>query len=203
MTQRRAASSTAWGTLALQVDSKIARQFGEQLDGAVAGLGGDAAMREIEAEDVSKQMVDAAARIKAKQALADRLLILIQRRDGKVADLVEAERAFAEAQEELEGARKWMAELQGRVSMSAFDITYNPGNQDRATDQRESWLGEAVSDAGITLANSLAALIVFLVAALPWVLTLWALVWLIRRRGWLRNWRWRFWKRKPGQGDAV
>jgi citrate lyase gamma subunit len=196
MTQRRAASSASWGTLSLQVDSKIARQFGDQLDAAVSGLGGDAAMREVEAEDVSKDMVDAGARIKAKQALADRLLLLIQRRDGKVADLVEAERAFAEAQEELEAARKWMTELQGRVAMSAFDIEYNPGNQDRARSPQYTWLGEAISNAGITLANSLAALITFLVAVLPWALVVWFMVRLIRWRGWLRNWRWRFWRRK-------
>lgn len=195
MSQQQASASAAWGKISLQVDSKIARQFGEQLDRAVSGLGGQLLMREITAEDVSKQMVDAAARMNAKQALADRLLILIQRRDGKVAELVEAERAFAEAQEELEGARKWMAELQGRVAMSTFDLAYNPDDQGRATAPRRSWLRDAIGDAGVTLANSLAALITFLLAALPWVVAIWALVRFVRWRGWLRNTRWP-WRRK-------
>jgi Domain of unknown function (DUF4349) len=110
--------------LSLEVNSKIARSFGQKLDAAVAREGGETANREITAEDLSKQIIDTEARIKAKQALADRLMILLQNRSGKVGELVEAERAFAEAQEELDAARTWLREMQTRVSMSKIDISY-------------------------------------------------------------------------------
>lgn len=203
VSQQRASASTAWGKLSLQVDSEIAKQFGDDVDASIAGLGGRSAMRQINAEDVSKQMIDASARVRAKQALADRLLILIQRRDGKVADLVEAERAFAEAQEELESARQWMADLRGRVAMSRFDITYNPNDQDSAVAPRQSSLRKAIGNAGYTLADSLASLIYLVVAALPWILTMWALVRLGRWRGWFRNWRWPWRRTEKGKGAET
>ena len=105
------------GTLQLIVAAPIARDLARRLDATAREAGGTPAGRTISAEDLSKQIVDTDARIRAKQALADRLLGLIQTRDGKVGELVEAERAFATAQEELDAARSWMGEMRQRVAM--------------------------------------------------------------------------------------
>jgi hypothetical protein len=182
-------------SLNLVVDAGLAKQFQADLDKAVTSEGGENTSRTISAEDLSKQMVDTAARIKAKQALADRLLALLQNRSGKVGELVEAERAFADAQEELEAARTWMAEMQARVAMSDIDISY----QSAAPSGSGLWrpIREAFGEVGQMLGDSVATLLRLVIVILPWALALLGLVWLIRRRGWMTGWRWRFWRKPP------
>lgn len=175
-------------TLNLLVDGRIARAFGADLDKAVAGVGGENSDRGIEAEDLSKAMIDTQARVTAKQALADRLMTIIKTRSGSVADLVEAERAFADAQEELDSARTSMAEMQGRVALSSIDITYS--SRDATNGGLWRPVRDAFDSAGQTLGNSIGALLTFLVVALPWVLLLAGLLWLKRRLGWRTGVRW-------------
>ncbi len=180
-------------SLTLMVDAKIARAFGSDLDKAVADSGGETSDRGIEAEDLSKQMVDTQARITAKQALADRLLVLIKTGGGKVGDLVEAERAFADAQEELDAARSNMAEMQGRVALSKIEIGYNSRN---ASGGFLRPVRDALAQGGQAMGASLGALVTFVIVLTPWVLLLMALLWLKRRMGWSTGMRWP-WRRKP------
>ena len=169
-------------SLNLQVDASKARAFGAALDKVVGDAGGDVSDRGIEAEGLSKQMVDTQARIKAKQALADRLLVLLQNRSGKVGELVEAERAFADAQEELDAARSWMAEMQQRVSFSAIEISYNSS----APSDNGLWrpIRDSFASAGQTVGNSIGGLISFIAIVLPWLLALLGAIWSVRRLGW-------------------
>jgi hypothetical protein len=170
-------------SLQLVVDSNMARAFGDKLDKAAADSGGENSDRGIEAEDLSKQMVDTDARIKAKQALADRLMVLIQNRAGKVGELVEAERAFSDAQQELDAARSWMTEMQGRVSMSKIDISYNS----RSPSGSGFWrpVRDSFASVGQALGGSIATLLTVFVSLVPWLLALCGIIWLLRRRGWL------------------
>lgn len=174
-------------SLNLQVDARQARAFGTALDKVVGDAGGEVSDQGIEAEDLSKQMVDTEARIKAKQALADRLLILLQNRSGKVGELVEAERAFADAQEELDAARSWMAEMQQRVSLSAIEISYNSS----APSGNGLWrpIRDSFASAGQTIGSSVAGLISFVAIVLPWLIAATGVVWLLRRLGWLKRWK--------------
>lgn len=167
------------GQMAFDVDSRIARDFADRMDRAVAGTGGSATGRSISAEDLSKSIVDTAARIRAKQALADRLLDLIRNRTGKVGELVEAERAFAQAQEELDAARSGLEIMQRRVAMSRIDANYR--SLGIAGGGALEPIGEAVGAAGRTLGQSIGLLIAFAVAALPWAVLLVLLVWIVRR----------------------
>jgi hypothetical protein len=174
-------------SLNLQVDAKQARAFGAALDKVVGDAGGDVSDQGIEAEDLSKQMVDTEARIKAKQALADRLLVLLRNRSGKVGELVEAERAFADAQEELDAARSWMAEMQQRVSFSAIEISYNSS----APSGSGLWqpIRASFASAGRTIGSSVGSLVSFVAIVLPWLIAGAGLVWLLRRLGWRTRWK--------------
>ncbi len=174
-------------SLNLQVEARQARAFGAALDKVVGDAGGDFSDQGIEAEDLSKQMVDTEARIKAKQALADRLLALLQNRSGKVGELVEAERAFADAQEELDAARSWMAEMQQRVSFSAIEISYNSS----APSGSGLWqpIRASFASAGRTIGSSVGSLVSFVAIVLPWLIAGAGLVWLLRRLGWRTRWK--------------
>ncbi len=122
--------------------------------------------------------------------LADRLTQLLATRGGSVADLVEAERALSQVQEELDQARTWLAEMKGRVAMSVMTINYS--STPTASSSLLSPVREAFSSAGEIFGFSLGALIRFVVAAIPWALLLWGAVALFRRLGGrLPRLRWR------------
>jgi hypothetical protein len=181
--------------LSLLVDARIARAFGDRLDAAVTGSGGAVSARGTQAEDLSKQIVDTEARLRGKEALAQRLLALLGNREGKVGELVEAERAYAQAQEELDSARSWLAEMRGRVAMSKLDISYSSD----APEGGGMWqpVRSSVAQAGQVFGASIAALITLTLALSPWLLVIWALLWLLRRLGWLK--RLRLPSRRPAQ----
>ena len=167
----------------LVVDARIAPSVGRRLDAVVTGAGGDVASQSVSAEDVTKDIVDTDAKVRAKQALAERLLALIRDARGGVADLVAAEKAYADVQEELDAARSLQAALRRRVAMSQVEIAYASDAHSGVT----APLAQAADTAGATFVTSLAAALTFVVAAIPWLLILIPLF-LVLRLGW-RRWR--------------
>lgn len=173
------------------VDARLAAAFNRRLDAIATEADGTVADRSVTAEDVTKQVVDTGARVRAKEALAARLLSLIQSARGNVGELVAAEKAYADTQEELDAARGLQAELRQRVAMSRIDITYSGREVGGAFAPFRS----AVRSAGSTLAISLGTLVTAAVALCPWVLLFLILRWIARRLGWhgpiarFREWR--------------
>ena len=167
----------ASGSLKLQVEARIARDFGAELSKAVDGAGGALDESSTTSEDLSKKIVDTEARLRSKQALSARLMQLLQSRNGTVAELVEAERKVAEVQEEIDAAQSWLAEMRGRVSMSEIDVDYNAAGG--------SGFSRPIREAGANLAEvlgvSIAGLMVLVVGGLPWALVIGLIVWAIRR----------------------
>jgi hypothetical protein len=181
MAQQRESSEGQFvtGSLRLEVAATEARAFADRMDAAVADQDGAVAGRSVEAEDLAKQIIDVEARIAAKEALAGRLMQLLERRDGKVADLVEAERAFAQTQEELEAARATLEEFSRRVAMSTITASYQ--STAPAGNAAGRPIADALASAGQTLGQSVGAVIVFAVASIPWIILLLAALWAIRR----------------------
>lgn len=173
----------ARGSLKLQVEAGIARAFGSQLAKAAEGAGGGLADSSTTSEDLSKKIVDTEARLRSKEALAARLMQLLQSRNGTVAELVEAERKVAEVQEEIDAARSWLAEMRGRVSMSAVDVDYNAGSGGGSFTRP---IRDAFGQVGELAGTSIGALMLFVVGGLPWALLIggiiWAIRWILRRR---------------------
>ncbi len=169
----------ASGSMTLAVEAGIARNFGVALGQAVASAGGRQGDASIEAEDLSKRIVDTEARVRARQALADRLMALLQTRNGPVADLVAAEKAVAEVQEEIDAARSWLAEARGRVAMSTVEIGYAP-------DDAGFWqpLRRSVGNVAGFFGESLGLLVTLVATILPWVLAAGGLIFAVR---WLRR----------------
>lgn len=175
---RGSGASGIRGNTKLLVDARLAQAFIRRLDAVVDDTGGTLASRQTDAEDVTKQVIDTDARVRAKQALADRLLRLIQNADGKVGDLVAAEKAFADVQEELDAARSTQAALRQRVAMSDIAIDYGAAEADGIA----SPIAESLYGAGRTLGASVATLVTFIVSALPWIALLSFVIWLLRRK---------------------
>jgi hypothetical protein len=112
------------GMLILAVASSQARDFGKQLASAAERAEGEQVAAAISGEDLSKQIVDTEARLRARTLLRDRLMEVLATRRGTVAELVEAERGVAQVNEEIDQARSWLSEMKGRVTFSRLEIAY-------------------------------------------------------------------------------
>lgn len=175
--QRGTDADTVRAETQLLVDARLAGGFGQRLDTLSSDAGGSLSGRQVSAEDVTRQVIDTDARVRAKQALAARLLQLIGNARANVGDLVAAEKAFAQTQEELDAARGLQATLRRRVAMSTIDIGYTPV----AATSASAPIRRSLAATGATLADSVASLISFVVAATPWLLLLVLVGWGLRR----------------------
>lgn len=167
------------GSLTLQVAAPIAGRFGEELVASAAAVEGETIDRGIAAEDLSKQIIDTSARIKTKEILVERLTKLLETRSGNIAQAVEAERAINGAQEELEQARAWLAEMRGRVAMSTFQIEYQSGAP--LGGGFSDPIREAFAGVGEMTGRNVAIAITLVAAILPWALLLALTLGLYRR----------------------
>lgn len=170
----------------LLVDARLASKMNQRLDALAVSGGAKLERRQVEAEDVTQQVIDMDARVRAKQALSERLLAMIRSGKGKVGELVEAERAYATTREELDAARGEQAALSQRVAMSrvTIDYTFNdtPGGR--------SPIRASLATAGDTLATSIAALVTAIVAGLPWLIAGAIVIALFRWGRRKFGWRW-------------
>ncbi len=139
-------------------------------------------------EDVTRQLIDADAALKAKRTLRDRLQTLLESHQGRLADLLEVEKSLSETQQALDTATAELAELRQRVSFSTLTITYRAEHPLGSTGRP---LAEALANAGQTLATSLALLVTAALALLPWLVPIGGIVWLLAR------WRARRRARRP------
>lgn len=112
------------GELQLAVASDKARGFGALLSAAAEAADAEAFRANIQGEDLSKSIVDTEARVRSRIALRDRLMEVLRTRQGKVEELVEAERQVAAVNEEIDQAQSWLKEQQGRVAFSRMTLTY-------------------------------------------------------------------------------
>ena len=178
-------------TLKLRVASTIALAFGQALQAAVAQAGGRSVSSSIGAEDVSKAIVDTDARLAQRTLLVERLTGILRTHAGKVSELVEAERSVAAAQEEIDQAKGELADLRGRVAMSAVEISY--GAVTAAPDESRTGLGDAAAQSWSAFAFGVAMLVRLVIFLLPWAL--------LAGLGWLgvRAWRGRI----KGRSDTI
>ena len=172
MAMARGASedSASQARLKLRVASAEARRFSDALIKSVAAAGGRAIQTSVTAEDVSKEIVDAEARIRQRELLVARLTEILRTRRGTVGELVEAERSVATAQEELDQTIAWLKELRGRVAMSDFEISYEAAARQVAPTTSGSKLGDATRDSGAAFLIGIQSLLTLLIYLAPWAL---------------------------------
>ncbi len=176
--------------LKLRVASVIAQQVSTDLTATVGKAGGRAVDTQIAAEDVSKDLVDTDARLRQREILVTRLTEMLRGRQGKVGELVEAERSVAQAQQELDQAKGWLGELRRRVAYSDFSISYSPVTAPVAAPTRQGFfgqLGDAIAQSGAAVAGTARTLLLLAIYLAPWVLI--AALALFAGRPLLRRWR--------------
>ena len=124
MTKAGDEGETVTGELKLAVATRHARAFGALLEDVAEDAGAEQLSADIASEELSKAIVDTEAQIAARTELRDRLMEVLRTRKGKVSELVEAERSVAQVNEEIDQARSWLKEMQGRVAYSTVTVRY-------------------------------------------------------------------------------
>ncbi|GAB5488862.1 MAG: hypothetical protein Pars2KO_24320 [Parasphingorhabdus sp.] len=169
----------ATGMLHMEVAAKQARPFGAELAKAADDYGGNQIAASISGEDLSKQIVDTEARLRSRELLSQRLTELLRTKRGSVKELVEAERAVTQVNEEIDQARSWLKEMRGRVAFSKIVVNYQsnaPGSGGFMQPIQQAFGGVAS-----IMGNSIGAVITFLAVTLPWILII-GLAFYLRRR---------------------
>ena len=169
----------AQGRLELDVAAPKARPFSRELEAIAKEDGGTPVSASIAGEDLSKQIVDTQARLRARILLRDRLTEILATRKGSVAELVEAERGVAQVNEEIDQAQSWLAEMKGRVSFSRMTVDYSS-----AAPGSGSFLGpirDAFGSLGAILGTVIAGLIIVITALIPIGIVVTGIVWAVRR----------------------
>ncbi|MEM8724638.1 MAG: DUF4349 domain-containing protein [Pseudomonadota bacterium] len=163
------------GVLQMAVASRQARAFGALLEDEAEDAGAEQISAEITSDELSKQLVDTEARLRARTELRDRLQEVLKTRKGTVQELVEAERSVARVNEEIDQARSWLKEMEGRVAYSRVTVRYDTG-----VPVSSDFLGpveSAVGSLGSIFGYMVALLILLGSVALP----IGGAVWLVRR----------------------
>jgi len=157
-------------------------RFRAALDGEAKGAGGRVARQAVESEDLTRQLIDTEARMRAMETLRDRLQQLLATRSGPLEQLLQVERELARVQGELEATRSALAVMRTRVQTSRLDVTYSAAGQ-LAPDSALRPVTDALGQAAYLFMSTLGALITLLAGALPLLLVIAPLAWL--------GWRWR------------
>lgn len=170
------------GTLQLAVASSQARAFGAALEAEAEDAGAEQVSASIASEELSKQMVDTEARIRARSELRDRLMEVLQTRRGTVQELVEAERSVAQVNEEIDQARSWLEQMRGRVAFRSVTVSY----ESDIAPASDFWapVRSALGSLG-SIMGTLVALLIFAAAVgMPLAAGLFGIHRLRRRFGW-------------------
>ncbi|MEO9470369.1 DUF4349 domain-containing protein [Parasphingorhabdus sp.] len=167
------------GQLHLQVAAPKARDFGTKLASAIDESGGSQISSSITGEDLSKKIVDTEARLRSRELLSKRLTDLLATRKGTVAELVEAERAVTQVNEEIDRARSWLTEMRGRVAYSTVMVNYQSGAPGSGGFMRP--IRDALGGLSSSLGSSVAVVITLIAMLAPWLLLIGLGVYLRRR----------------------
>ncbi|KAF0113210.1 MAG: hypothetical protein FD163_845 [Hyphomonadaceae bacterium] len=86
--------------------------------------GGRIVNSNVSSQDLTREITDTEARLRALNALRTRLEAIIAGRPGKLSDLLEAERELARVQGEIDSFNSNLAVARARVDMSTLELNY-------------------------------------------------------------------------------
>jgi len=153
----------------------------DKLDEALAGLKdlGRVRAEDVSARDVTEEYFDLETRLANAKKLEKRLLQLLETKTKKLKDLLDTEKELARVREKIERMEGRKRYMDSRISLATIEATF--------TQPRGFGRGIFEPLAGIfqrslgALTASIAALIVVVSAALPWLIVLFFVGWVMIR----------------------
>ena len=168
-------------TLTLRATPAWLKRFRAGLAGETRSAGGRVTAANVSSEDLSRQIVDTEANLRAKTTLRDRLQALLASRPGKLADLIELERELARVQGEIDATQSELSVMRTRVATSDLTVNYASAGV-LAPEGVLSPLGEALSDVLAIFVGTLAFMVRLVAVLAPLVLIVGGLLWVFRKR---------------------
>ena len=178
-----------YGELQLRATPAWIASFRAGLADQAAKAGGRITQDTTESEDLTRQITDTEATLRAKTTLRDRLQNLLQSHPGKLSDLLDVERELARVQGEIDSMASELAVMRARVATSALTIRYMSEGVLAPAGVAAPLKQSVVDFIGIVF-FTLAAMVRLVAWLLPWVLVGGILLWVFRRR--LPRLRWPF-----------
>lgn len=133
-----------------------------------------------DSEDKTNQVVDTDARIKNLTSLRDRLRTMLDDKTAKFKDLIEVERELANTQSELDSLTSMRKLLSLETDLVAVNIDFI-AKQGITEQGFFAPVVRAAKDAGRVMMESFAAVITFIMSAIPWLLIGVPVIWLVRK----------------------
>jgi Domain of unknown function (DUF4349) len=182
----RGDDGAVYGQLQMRMVPARVQPFRADLTKAVHGADGEITAATTNSEDLTQAIVDTEAVMRAKTALRERLLALLNRQTGKVADLLEVERELARVQQEIDAATSALKVYRLRTDLSLVTITFVSERSSVGGDVANPLAG-AFRDFFRIMSYSAAGIVRVIAGILPLAVIGLPLVWLVIA-GW-RRWR--------------
>lgn len=146
----------------------------------------------VTAQDVGEEYADVTARVANARRLEARLLDLLDRRTGRLEEILNLEREVARVREEIERYEGRLRYLRTRASISTLTITLHEPNAVIGTPRGERPIRDAFGIAWRSFVGLIAGLIAATGLLVPLAIVLY---------GAWRAWRW--FRRREGERDAI
>jgi hypothetical protein len=187
------------GYVSFRAEPMWLRTFIAGLEAQADQAGGRIIQENVASEDLTRQIVDTEARLRAQTALRDRLQELLRSRPGRLSDLLEVERELARVQGEIDAVQSALAVMRTRVAMSELTISYRSAPRPVGSDTFEPLRNAFANFLGI-IVTGFAAIITIIAGLIPVAVVVVPLVWLALR--WRRRRGGRFFNRAPKPAET-
>ncbi|HEY0022984.1 MAG TPA: DUF4349 domain-containing protein [Longimicrobium sp.] len=166
----------------------------QNFDAALTGLQpiGKVQNVNVTAQDVGEEYADVTARVANARRLESRLLDLLDRRTGRLEEILNLEREVARVREEIERYEGRLRYLRTRASISTLTITLHEPNAVIGTPRGERPIRDAFGIAWRNFVGLIAGLIAATGLLIPLAIVLY---------GAWRAWRW--FRRREAERDAI
>lgn len=168
------------GYVSLRGEPVWLNTFRAGMTAQVDAAGGRITSSTTNTEDLTRQIVDTEARLRAQTALRDRLQELLRSRPGRLSDLLEVERELARVQSEIDAVQSSLAVMRTRVAMSELTIQYRSAPRPVGSDTFEPLRRALANFLGIVV-SGFAAIIMIIAGLIPIAAVVVPIVWLILR----------------------
>ncbi len=151
-----------------------------------------------ESEDKTAAVIDTEAGMQNQTGYRDSLRTMLAKPSATFKDVLEVQRELVKVQSELDALATKRKVLAAETEKVLVQISFRQ-KQTFASRSFLSPISNALGNAGITLGESLAALITIIMVLVPWLLAFAVFIWAAKRLGFrLRPWRT---KNPPSSGD--
>lgn len=177
---RRRGRDDVSASLTLRAQPGWLTPFRGGLQAQAEAAGGKVITASASSEDLSREIVDTEARVRAMTTLRDRLQQLLATRSAPLDQLLQTERELARVQGDLDSTQSMLNEMRGRVATSMLTVNYEPVSQ-IAPDSAFRPVKAALDNALSVMMTVLGGMILILAAAIPLAVVIVPVGWLVRR----------------------